>query len=92
MKIAFLLRFQESCPQGAATNVSVGTETLTFVRSEQSDADPHNVFFRAMPTGLHVPRKPANASLGTQASTAVGREAADCDPATRRFEILPQER
>lgn len=89
MTSAFLLRYQEPCINATTGPVCTGTETHTYVRAEQVDADPRHHSFRAVP---HCAEHTSASSAGTKTVTEVRQETADNDPVTRRFETIPRER
>ena len=88
MTRAFLLRYQEPCINTAIGPVCTGTETHTYVRAEQVDADPRHHSFRAVP---HRTEHISTASAGTKTVTEIRQEADDNDPVSRRFETIPKE-
>lgn len=89
MTVAFLLRFQESCKNAPAGPVSTGTETHTYVRSEQVDTDPHHHGFRTVPNCTDL-FQDAFPSFGTKTRTEVQKESVDNDRVMRKFESVPK--
>ena len=91
MTTAFLLRFQESCRSAPAGPVCTGTETHTYVRSEQVDTDPRHHSFNAVPKcGELTQDVISSLSAGTKTVTEVRQESADNDPTNRQFETFPK--
>jgi hypothetical protein len=71
MSFSFLLRFQERCEDSSSSAVAMGTETVTRVLQEQSDADRPNGAFRSLPI--------AEINAGTLTNTRIRAEQADAD-------------
>lgn len=91
MTTAFLLRFQETCKTAPDGPVCTGTETHTFVRAEQVDADPGHRSFRAVPNLDELTQDAiSSSSAGTKTFTEVRQESADNDPTNRQFETFPK--
>ena len=93
IRMAFVLRFVEPCVLASTSAASAGTMTNTFVRAEDSDADPRVHDHRIVPRGAssrHGARfNPVLTATSTQ--TEVHREGPDNDPVGPRFNALPKE-
>jgi hypothetical protein len=76
---AFILRFQESTTASEQGSVRCGTETLTAVRSEQTDLDPK--------TGTNVLNIPP-VFAGTATATKISAEESDRDPQIPKFRVF----
>lgn len=50
MSQAFLLRYQEDCPENLPVALTCATQTVTFVRAEQNDSDPNSSGHAVVPT------------------------------------------
>lgn len=74
MKTAFILRFEEIVAEGACGAVleAAGTQTMTRVNAEGSDADPGVNSVSALPREVFT-------SSGTQTMTNVRAESSDQD-------------
>jgi|GEM_PF-2138025 len=82
MPTSFLLRFQEPCAAGdEVSSIRCATQTETRTYSEQSDSDPGQRSYRALP-----------ASAGTQTKTGVKREGPDSDPNASSIRAIPSGR
>lgn len=91
MTTAFLLRFQEKCSDAPGGPVCTGTETHTYVRTEQVDGDHRQHSFRILSNRIEPSENELTTlSAGTKTITEIGRESADDDPTTRRFETFPK--
>jgi len=91
MTTAFLLRFQETCKNAPTGPLCTGTETHTFVRAEQVDADPRHHSFRTVPNCGELSQDALSSlSAGTKTVTEVRQESADNDPTNRQFETFPK--
>lgn len=91
MTTAFLIRFQETCKIAPDGPIGTGTETRTFVRAEQVDADPGHHSLRAVPRLEELTQNAiSSSSAGTKTFTEVGQESADNDPAHRQFQTFPK--
>lgn len=95
--MAFLLRFQEQCDAAPAAVVCTGTQTHTYVRTEQGDSDPRHYDFRSLPiAALGCPSvmsaHDANLTVlsGTKTETAVRQESTDDDPMSSIFDTVPK--
>ena len=98
MGMPFMLRFQEVLYLTHRRDDTEGTQTHTFVRSEQADTDSHHFRFRSIPldTKRHESMIPPSGVAkvflsGTQTATEVRQETADRDPANRSFSFIPKE-
>lgn len=93
MASSFLLRFQENqgkCRDGV--QLPSGTKTVTNIRTEQADSDPHNSGFNAVPDCEgRVPNQIPQVLAGTNTFTEVRAESSDTDPAKIQFDSLPKE-
>lgn len=71
MALSFLLRFQEHCVDPPVGAGGTGTETVTKIAREQSDADPTTPSYRSLPLAeLHA---------GTMTTTRIRSEQGDAD-------------
>lgn len=71
MTASFLLRFQEPRNSSQPATVATGTQTITKIAQEQSDADPTRTSYRAVPE--------AGDFTGTVTSTRIRGEQGDAD-------------
>jgi hypothetical protein len=71
MPLAFILRFEEQCHAPSNGAGATGTETVTKVAQEQSDADPAALTHRLIPL--------TQTSDGTGTSTRIRNEQGDAD-------------
>ncbi len=97
MAFPFVLRFQEVVSKQCREDAH-GTQTHTFVRSEQGDMDSQYMPFRSIPldTKRYESMMPSSGVAkiiigGTQTATEVRQENADRDPAIQSFSFLPRE-
>src|ERR1035438_10532529 len=81
MTAAFVLRFQEACAGGEGVRVRAGTQTITNVRAEEMDSDPHGRRFEVLGQ--------QSESVGTRTKTAVPAEHSDDDLSLASLRILP---
>ena len=85
MSSSFLLRFQESrSNSGDGVLLASGTKTVTNIRTEQADSDPHSCSFDAMSSRMSQSQDSNSQVLaGTKTITEVRQESADNDPTKR---------
>lgn len=98
MAMPFVLRFQEVLGSKSCGWNSNGTQTHTFVRSEQADMDSQRMRFRSIPldTERYESMMPSSGVAkiilgGTLTATEVRQETVDRDPAIQLFSLLPRE-
>ncbi len=96
MTMTFLLRFQERRKTAPAGPVCTGTETHTYVRTEQVDSDPRHHTFRSIPIDGLISRSKVTVQdatsavlSGTTTLTEVRQEGADNDPTSQLFQTIP---
>ena len=91
MTNSFLLRFQERPKNPSNSQACTGTETSTYVQTEQADTDPHECGFRIVPNRpgatLH---SNSQVLAGTKTMTEIRQESSDTDPAKIHFDSLPK--
>jgi len=91
MTSVFLLRFQERRRNLTDRHACTGTETSTYVQTEQADTDPHECGFRTVPNRIdQSPHSDSQVLSGTKTLTEVRQEPADTDPTRRQFDSLPK--
>lgn len=92
MSSSFLLRFQKSRSNSAeGVLLATGTTTVTNIRTEQADSDPHSCSFDAMTSHMSQSQDSNSRVLaGTKTITEVPQESADNDPTKRQFDSLPK--
>ncbi len=87
---SFLLRFAEDVPTNKEHRLPVGTETLTFIRSEQSDSDRGTTACRSIPNAADQGQATVT-NNGTQTLTEVSREAVDKGSPEGTSRFIPRE-
>lgn len=86
MKLSFLLRFQEPCPDDTPTRL-LGTQTATRQRAESADADPSAIGYTALigdPARSAAPIPIA----ATKTWTFVRNEATDSDTERKSHRVM----
>jgi hypothetical protein len=89
MTNSFLLRFQERPKNPSNTQACTGTETSTYVQTEQADTDPHESGFRIVPNRATL-HSNSQVLAGTRTMTEIRQESSDTDPTKTQFDSLPK--
>jgi hypothetical protein len=92
MKTAFLLKFQEPCPDDMPDRL-MATQTATRTHGEGRDTDPHAISHAVLPRGagrFQGDRSITLPEAATKTATAVRSEATDSDPDRKTSQYFPR--